>query len=58
MSYADVSLELFRLTGGFAAVLDAGGMAGPPGGLARHAIFRTRCLLKDLSETAGSPPVS
>ncbi len=50
MSYSDVSLELFRLTGGFFAQLDAGGVAGRPGEQARHAFFRTRCLRQNLGE--------
>jgi Zn-dependent M16 (insulinase) family peptidase len=50
MSYSDVSLELFRLTGGFFAQLDAGGVAGHPQEQARHAFFRTRCLRQNLGE--------
>jgi Zn-dependent M16 (insulinase) family peptidase len=50
MSYSEVSLELFRLTGGFFAQLDAGGMVGRPEEQARHAFFRTRCLRQNLGE--------
>lgn len=50
MSYSQVSLELFRLTGGFSAVLDAGGVAGRPDALVRHVIFRTRFLRGNLGE--------
>ena len=50
MSYSDVSLELFRLTGGFFAQLDAGGVAGRPGEQARHAFFRTRFLRQNLGQ--------
>ncbi len=51
VSYSQVSLDLFRLTGGFSAVLDAGGVAGRPDRLAAAVIFRTRCLRQDLAET-------
>jgi presequence protease len=49
-SYARVSLDLFRLTGGFTAMLDAGGVAGRPDGLASAIMFRTRCLRQNLGE--------
>ena len=49
-SYSEVSLDLFRLTGGFSAVLDAGGIAGRPGAHARHLVFRTRCLQDSLGQ--------
>jgi hypothetical protein len=49
-SYDRVSLDLFRLTGGFTATLDSGGVAGAPGSVAAAAVFRTRCLRQNLAE--------
>jgi Zn-dependent M16 (insulinase) family peptidase len=46
--YDEVALELFRLTGGFSASLDAGGIAGRPEGFAQFMFFRTRCLRHNL----------
>ncbi|HVP18010.1 MAG TPA: insulinase family protein, partial [Spirochaetia bacterium] len=51
-SYDKVALDLFRLTGGFSASLDAGGIVGKPESFAQHAFFRMRCLRKDVSEAA------
>jgi hypothetical protein len=42
--YAVVAVDLFRLTGGFSATLDAGGVVGRPRDVAQHMIFRTRFL--------------
>ena len=44
--------ELFRLTGGFSASLDAGGIAGQPDGFGQFMFFRTRCLRHNLPEAA------
>ena len=50
MRYDAVALELFRLTGGFSASLDAGGIAGRPGVYGQFMFFRTKCLLHTLPE--------
>jgi presequence protease len=50
--YDQVALELFRLTGGFSASLDAGGIAGKPEGFGQFMFFRTRCLLNNLPQAA------
>lgn len=52
-SYDRVALDLFRLTGGFSASLDAGGIVGQPQAFGQHAFFRMRCLRKNLAEAAG-----
>jgi presequence protease len=52
MSYDQVALELFRLTGGFSASLDAGGVVGKQAGFAQYAFFRMRCLRQNLPEAA------
>jgi Zn-dependent M16 (insulinase) family peptidase len=49
-SYDAVALELFRLTGGFSASLDAGGIAGQPDRFGQFMFFRTRCLRHNLPE--------
>jgi hypothetical protein len=51
-SYDKVALDLFRLTGGFGASLDAGGIVGEPQSFGQHAFFRMRCLRKNLPEAA------
>ena len=51
--YDRVALELFRLTGGFSASLDAGGIAGRPQEFGQFLFFRTRCLRPFLEEAAG-----
>jgi presequence protease len=48
--YAATALELFRLTGGFTAVLDAGASVGNPGGALGHLCLRTRALRPMLPE--------
>jgi hypothetical protein len=48
--YAAAALELFRLTGGFTAVLDAGATVADPGGVSGHLVLRTRALRPMLSE--------
>jgi presequence protease len=53
MSYDQVALELFRLTGGFSASLDAGGNVGKLTGFSQYAFFRMRCLRQNLAEAAG-----
>jgi len=50
--YDEIALELFRLTGGFSASLDAGGIAGRPEGFGQFMFFRTRCLRHILPEAA------
>ena len=50
--YDAVALELFRLTGGFSASLDAGGIAGRPGTYGQFMFFRTRCLRQNLPDAA------
>ncbi len=52
-AYDEVALELFRLTGGFSASLDAGGIAGRPGVFGQFMFFRTRCLRHTLAGGAG-----
>jgi presequence protease len=49
-SYDNVALDLFRLTGGFGASLDAGGIVGEPQSFGQHVFFRMRCLRKNLAE--------
>ncbi len=51
-SYDKVALDLFRLTGGFGASLDAGGIVGEERSFGQHAFFRMRCLRKNLAEAA------
>jgi Zn-dependent M16 (insulinase) family peptidase len=46
--YHVVALDLFRLTGGFSAALDAGGVAGRTQGFGQYIIFRTRFLKENL----------
>ena len=53
VSYDRVALDLFRLTGGFSASLDAGGIVGKTTGFGQYAFFRTRCLRQNLGEAAG-----
>ncbi|MCX7028894.1 MAG: insulinase family protein [Spirochaetes bacterium] len=48
--YAATALELFRLTGGLTAVLDAGATVENPGGVSGHLFLRTRALRPMLSE--------
>jgi hypothetical protein len=48
--YAATALELYRLTGGFTAVLDAGALVGDPGSVAAHFFLRTRALRPMLPE--------
>ena len=48
--YDEVALELFRLTGGFSASLDAGGIAGRPDEFGQFMFFRMRCLRHDAAE--------
>lgn len=50
--YDQVALELFRLTGGFSASLDAGGVVGQPDAVGQYAFFRLRCLRQNLPEAA------
>ena len=50
--YDEIALQLFRLTGGFSASLDAGGIVGKPQGFGQFMFFRTRCLLHNLPEAA------
>ncbi len=52
MRYDAVALELFRLTGGFSAALDAGGIAGRKEGFGQFLFFRTRCLRQNLAEAS------
>jgi hypothetical protein len=52
LSYDQVALELFRLTGGFSASLDAGGIVGQEEGIGQYAFFRFRCLRQNLAEAA------
>ncbi|MGD0724681.1 MAG: insulinase family protein [Spirochaetia bacterium] len=52
LRYDQVALELFRLTGGFSASLDAGGIVGQPEGFGQYAFFRFRCLRQNLPESA------
>jgi presequence protease len=46
--YDTVALDLFRLTGGFSAALDAGGVAGRAQGFRQYIFFRTRFLRQNL----------
>ena len=48
--YDRVALDLFRLTGGFSAALDAGGVVGAPEGFGQYAFFRMKCLRHNLAE--------
>jgi len=48
--YHRVALDLFRLTGGFSASLDAGGIAGKPDEFGQFMFFRTRSLRPFLTE--------
>ncbi len=48
--YDHVALDLFRLTGGFSAALDAGGIAGSETDFAQHIFFRTRFLRQNLRD--------
>jgi hypothetical protein len=48
--YAETALELFRLTGGFTAMLDAGATVGDPGGASGRLFLRTRALRPMLPE--------
>ena len=50
--YDKVALDLFRLTGGFSASLDAGGIVGKTGSFGQYVFFRTRCLRQNLREAA------
>ncbi len=50
VGYARTALDLFRLTGGFTAALDAGATVGRPGGVSGHLCLRTRALRPMLSE--------
>jgi hypothetical protein len=50
--YDQVALELFRLTGGISASLDAGGIVGQSHGFGQYAFFRMRCLRQNLLEAA------
>jgi Zn-dependent M16 (insulinase) family peptidase len=51
-SYDKVALDLFRLTGGFGASLDAAGIVGEPQAFGQYAFFRMRCLRKNLAEAS------
>ncbi|HEY9593195.1 MAG TPA: insulinase family protein, partial [Spirochaetia bacterium] len=51
-SYDKVALDLFRLTGGFSASLDAGGIVGKDDTYGQNAFFRMRCLRQNLGEAA------
>ncbi|HTP58502.1 MAG TPA: insulinase family protein, partial [Spirochaetia bacterium] len=51
-SYDKVALDLFRLTGGFGASLDAAGIVGDARAFGQHAFFRMRCLRKNLAEAS------
>jgi Zn-dependent M16 (insulinase) family peptidase len=53
ISYDAVALDLFRLTGGFSASLDAGGIVGRDDEFGQFAYFRMRCLRQNLPEAAG-----
>lgn len=48
--YAATALELFRLTGGFTAALDAGATVENPRGVSGHFVLRTRALRPMLPE--------
>ena len=48
--YHEVALDLFRLTGGFSASLDAGGIAGRPGSLGSSRSSAPRCLRHTLAD--------
>jgi presequence protease len=50
--YDRAALDLFRLTGGFSASLDAGGIAGLPHEFGQFMFFRMRCLRPVLGEAA------
>jgi Zn-dependent M16 (insulinase) family peptidase len=52
LRYDAAALELFRLTGGFSATLDAGGIAGKPAEFSQFMFFRMRCLRHNLAEAA------
>jgi hypothetical protein len=52
MRYDKVALELFRLTGGFSASLDAGGIVGHGAGFGQYIFFRMRCLRHNLREAS------
>jgi hypothetical protein len=52
LRYDQVALELFRLTGGFGASLDAGGIVGQQEVFGQYAFFRLRCLRQNLFEAA------
>jgi Zn-dependent M16 (insulinase) family peptidase len=52
MRYDQVALELSRLTGGFSAFLDAGGVVGQPERFGQFIFFRTRCLRQNLREAS------
>ncbi|HTO23653.1 MAG TPA: insulinase family protein, partial [Spirochaetia bacterium] len=52
VAYDRVALDLFRLTGGFSASLDVGGIAGRPEEFGQFLFFRTRCLRPFLEEAA------
>ncbi len=50
VSYADTAIELFRLTGGFFASLDASGIAGNTSGIGTHLYFRLKSLWKNVDQ--------
>jgi len=52
LGYDRVALDLVRLTGGFAAALDAGGIVGAPEAIGQFAFFRLRCLRHNLRRAA------
>ena len=51
-SYDKVALDLFRLTGGFSASLDAGGIVGTSGSFGQYVFFRMRSLRQNLRQAA------
>jgi presequence protease len=56
VSYADIAVQLYRLTGGFFGFVDASGVAGDSMRVGEHAFFRLRALrgsLRPALELAG-----
>ncbi len=48
VSYADMAVELFRLTGGFFSSVDASGIVGSRNGIGQNMLFRVKALWKNL----------
>lgn len=48
ISYGEMAIELFRLTGGFYSSLDASGIVGNPSRIGSHVFFRLKALWKNL----------